>query len=479
MNEPAAGQVLLLRAFETTGYARWTDADRAWASRSALQAVGSQAPAEAFLVARAQAGLRRLEPLDPLLPRWRTLRPWRSQWAWVALALGLLLGLAVDHIGSAQLINLLAPPVWALTAWNLAVYALLLLRRVLGSGSPGPLRPLLGAWWRRWRLRGLAPAGDSAAAWTQFAADWAACSRPLYGARLAALLHLAAAGVGLGVMAGLYLRGLVLDYRVGWQSTFLDAAAVHALLSALLAPALALSGQSLPDVAALQALRLPQAGEAATASAAPWIHLYALQLLLLVLMPRLLLALWAGLRARRLQAQLPLPLAEPYFQRLLRPQRGGHTPVQVWPHARAADGAAQAALLALLVRVLGDGVQLQLAPTVAYGSEEAPAGLHGDGAWRFALFDMTATPEPEIQGRLLKALSAARAPPPLALVDESAFVQRFGAASPRRAERRQAWTDLARASGSSAVFVDLRSGDIAAAEGALARALQATTGPLA
>ena len=32
-------------------------------------------------------------------------------------------------------------------------------------------------------------------------------------------------------------------------------AQVHALLSVLLAPALALSGQTLPDVAALQALR--------------------------------------------------------------------------------------------------------------------------------------------------------------------------------------------------------------------------------
>jgi len=475
MNEPAAGQVLLLRAFETAGYARWTDGDRAWASRSALQAVGTEATAEAFLVARAQAGLRRLEPLDPLLPRWRALRPWRGEWAGLAVGLGLLLGVAFDRIGSAQTINLLAPPVWALIAWNLAVYAILLLRGVLGSATPGLLRQLLGSLWQRWRARRLPPAGDSAAAWTQFAGDWAACSQPLYSARFAALLHLAAAAVGLGLMAGLYLRGLVLDYRVGWQSTFLDAATVHAWLSTLLAPALALSSQSLPDVAALQALRLPQAGTSVPASAAPWIHLYALQLLLLVLLPRLLLALWAGLRARRLQAQLPLPLAEPYFQRLLRQQRGGHTPVRVWPHARAPDDAAQAVLRLLLARVLGDGVQLQLAPTVAYGSEEAPAELRSDGAWRIALFDMTATPEPESQGRLLQALGTAGGPSPLALVDESAFVQRFGAGSPRRAERRQAWTELARASGSTAVFVELLLGDPAAAEDALARALQVTS----
>ena len=137
MNERAAGDVLLLRAFETSGFARWTDEDRAWASRSALQAVGADAPAEAFLAARAQAGLRRLEPLDPLLPRWRALRPWRSEWWWLAGVLGLLLGLLVDRIGPSQRINLLAPPVWALIAWNLAVYAALAARPAAAPGLAG------------------------------------------------------------------------------------------------------------------------------------------------------------------------------------------------------------------------------------------------------------------------------------------------------------------------------------------------------
>ncbi len=474
MNESAAGDVLLLRAFETTGFARWTDEDRAWASRSALQAVGTEAAAEAFLAARAQAGLRRLEPLEPLLARWRTLRPWRSEWWWLAGVLGLLLGLLVDRIGSSQRINLLAPPVWALIAWNLAVYAALLLGRLFGGSSPGPLRRGLSAAQRRWRSRALPRGGASAAAWSQFAGDWAGCSQPLNAARMASVLHLGAAAVGLGVLAGMYLRGLVLDYRVGWESTFLDAGAVHALLSTLLAPALALSGQTLPDVAALQALRLPSAAAAAPASAAPWIHLYALQLLLLVLLPRLVLALAAGWRARRLQDNLPLPLAEPYFQRLLRQQRGGSTPIRVWPHARAPDAATLAALRTLLERVLGDGLRLQVAPTVGYGSEETPAETEADGAWRIALFELGATPEPESQGRLLQALAAPGLPAPLVLVDETAFVQRFGATSPRRAERRQAWQALAAAFACPAVFVELQSADLSAAEDALAQAWRGT-----
>ena len=151
MNEAAAGEVLLLRAFETTGFARWTDDDRAWATRSALQAVGADAPADTFLAARAQTGLRRLEPLDPLLPRWRALRPWHSPWGWLAVVLGLVFGLLVDRIGSSQRINLLAPPVWALIAWNLAVYVALLFGAVACLGRGGGAAPpaCCGAGWPR------------------------------------------------------------------------------------------------------------------------------------------------------------------------------------------------------------------------------------------------------------------------------------------------------------------------------------------
>jgi hypothetical protein len=122
--------------------------------------------------------------------------------------------------------------------------------------------------------------------------------------------------------------------------------------------------------------------------------------------------------------------------------------------------------------VLGDGLRLQVAPTVAYGSEESPAETAADGAWRIALFELGATPEPESHGRLLQALAADGASAPVMLVDESAFVQRFGASSPRRAERRQAWQAAAAESGCKTVFVELHSADLSAAEDALALALQ-------
>ncbi len=466
MEEAAAGEVLLLRAYEHTGFAPWTEADRAWASRAALSAVGSEAPGEQFLAARAQLALRRLEPLDPPLARWRALRPRRIEGLLVVMALGFAAGLLFDRIGSAQRINLLAPPVWALIAWNLAVYGWLGVQALFAPASAGRLRQAVVARLQRWRARGLEGEGGSTAVWKAFAADWALHGLPLNTARVALALHLGAAALALGVLAGMYLRGLVLDYRVGWESTFLDAATVRSLLSTLLAPASAASGLTVPDVAGVQALRVP-AGAAPTASAAPWIHLYAWQLVLLVVLPRIALACWAAWRAHRLQRRWPLSLQEPYFQRLLWQQRGGRTPVQVWPHAHTPDAAALAALKALFTRVFGDGLQWRVAPTVAYGAEDQPGALPAAGTLRVALFDLGATPEAESQGRLMRTLAL----PALMLVDEGAFAQRFGAASPRRAERRGAWSALGTSLGIAVLFVDLRAADMDEAEAALQAAL--------
>jgi Protein of unknown function (DUF2868) len=463
MNESAAGEVLLLRAYERSGFAPWTEADRAWASRAALGAVGSEAPGEQFLAARAQLALRRLEPLDPPLARWRALRPRRVEGLLVVLVLGFAAGALFDRIGSAQRINLLAPPVWALIAWNLAVYAWLGLQALLAPASTGGLRRAVSGLLQRWRARGIKGAGGSVSVWQDFAAEWAVHSLPLNTARIALALHVGAAALALGVLAGMYLRGLVLDYRVGWESTFLDAGTVQAALSTLLAPASAVSGIAVPDV---QALRVP-ANAAPSASAAPWIHLYAWQLLLVVVLPRLALALWAAWRARGLQRQLPLSLQEPYFQRLLFQQHGGSTPVRVWPHAHTPDAAALATLKTLFTRVFGEGLRWQVAPTVAYGAEDEPGSLPAAGTLRVALFDLGATPEPESQGRLMQTLAL----PALMLVDEGAFAQRFGAASPRRAERRAGWSALGASLGVPVLFVDLRAADLAEAEAALQAAL--------
>src|SRR5690606_2460826 len=127
-------------------------------------------------------------------------------------------------------------------------------------------------------------------------------------ARAGALLHAASALFAVGLLAGLYLRGLAFEYRAGWERTFLDADGVRWLLGLVLGPASALTGLALPDAPALADLRFDAGpGE----RAARWIHLYAVSVALYVLLPRLLLALrgWqqAGAADVRQAGALPRP----------------------------------------------------------------------------------------------------------------------------------------------------------------------------
>lgn len=477
MDETNARQVLLLRAFETARPAHplWGEDDRRWASRVALEEAPADDTPERFLARRAAAALRRLGPRESHVRDWLAHPLWRGRWMPAALGLGLMLGLVADALGPAHRISLLAPPVWALVLWNLGVIVLLLLRGLLAlrpsaSPQPGGLRGWLAR--RTLDLRSLrrtrrderrpppdAPDAPSLASLLDtLAVQWLSLSAPLAGARAALLLHLGAIGVALGVIASLYLRGLVLDYRVGWSSTFLDTGTVHQALSLLLEPAARLSGLSLPDAATLAALRLTEGAPVLPApggidTAAPWIHLWSITLVLAVVLPRALLALLAALQAGWLARRFPLPLTEPYFRELLGQQRREAERPVLLPYAQPVEPARVAALTDLLRRQLGETLALQVAPVRAYGSEDETAlqaSVAGSPSLLLPLFDLSATPEAEIHGRWLRALMNASAPggrpgPRIVmLVEDSSFAARFAASAPERlAQRLQAWQALA------------------------------------
>ncbi len=498
MNEARAREVLMLQAFETVQPAGpcWTDEDRAWATRLALQD-GADADAEAFIARRAQHAMQRLLPREPAAATWHARRLWQGRWVGWALLGGGLLGMLADSIGSDQRINLLAPPLWAVLAWNLVVYGLLLghalAHLLMRPTRPGGLvrltqrllrigRALPGATGLASASAGLAgqlagkPAVNSNAALQTFAMLWLRCSAALSAARAATLLHAASAALALGLLGGMYLRGLVLDYRAAWESTFLSADTAHAVLAVLLAPAVALSGIALPDVSAFEALLRLHGVAAAGTSAAPWIHLYALTLLLFVVLPRSMLALAGALRSRWLASHMPLPLTDAYFQRLARQRQGNVARVTVVPYAATPGAQAALGLRAVLAPVLGDGLQIQVAPTVAFGTEDDPGArlpLPAGSTLFVALFDLAATPEVENQGRFVRQL-AARVPAgasAVLMVDEAAFRQRFGGDSTRLAQRREAWRSFAETLGTLPVFADLAAPDPIAAPQALQRAM--------
>ncbi len=464
MTESDLRDVLLMRATEQAAAASPPDArlavdlaaDLDWAGAEARRRLGAAAAPQDWLALRARLGLaRRAERGAAWLPGAGALPAVRKPLSLALLALTLGLGMASDGLGAGRQINLLALPMLGLLAWNILVYAglLALALRSAGDRRSRPMSPPVGP--RRHALLGLAAsvqrrlsrlaapalaAGPAeSAAVLRFQRDWLAASLPLQSARLAALLHAAAAALALGLLLSLYARGLVLDYRAGWDSTFLDANAVRALLGGLLGPAAAISQQALPDAQALAALRLASGGGE---GAARWIHLWALTLTAAVVMPRLALAAAAGLRARRRAADLPWPAGLTDLQPVLASAGQARRPVLVLAYSYALDGPRQARLRALLA---DQGQTATLLPSLPLGAEDLPTlGLPADHPPELlALFALTATPEAESHGAFLRAL-ATRLPAGgqlRVLVDESGFRQRFGGAAgqQRLGQRRAAW----------------------------------------
>ena len=219
-------------------------------------------------------------------------------------------GLAADALGARQRVSLLAFPLLGLLAWNFAVYASLAAAPLFAGASPRAAGALAraGLWLAERRTRFAAPeeARWLAAALRRFAALSARAFGALVGARARGLLHVGSLGFASGLVAGMYLRGLVLEYRASWESTFLDPAAVSALLRVVLGPAAALldalrgggEARALLAPASIEALRSPGAGPAAL-----WIHLWAVTALLGIGVPRALLAAFAARRARALAAR--------------------------------------------------------------------------------------------------------------------------------------------------------------------------------
>ena len=408
--------------------------------------------------------MQRLAPRDAGVRAALRARFAARPWTLVAVLGALLLGLAADQIGPAQRINLLAPPIWALVAWNLVVYLLIVGQALAPAAAARGLRARLQSLWRT-RV-GKAPALQ------RFAADWAAATAPLDGARAAWLLHLAAAALAIGLVGGLYLRGLVLDYRAGWESSFLGAATVQPLLQVLLAPASALTGIAVPDVTTLAAQQLAP-GQPAQAPAAPWLHLYAATLALFVIGPRLGLALWALTRIGWLRRHVPVPVGEPYFQQLMQMAEGRSAAVWLLPHAVPPAAPAALALQHELTALTAGGGRLQLAEPLPFGAEDDAARCTPPPGTTHVLLlvDLAATPESEVHGRALATLAAqAGAARRVLLADETAFVQRMGHAPERLAERRQAWQQLADAQGVPLVSAELGGASPGAAQ-ALRQAL--------
>jgi hypothetical protein len=319
----------------------------------------------------------------------------------------------------------------------------------------------------------------AARAIAQFVRDGLAASSALHHARLRRTLHLAAAALAAGVLLGMYARALGVEYRAGWESTFIDAETLHRLVGVVLAPASRLTGVALPDVAQLEAIRWGpgRPGE----NAGRWIHLFAATAALFIIGPRLLLAGWDALRAWRLATRAPAPGREDFYvRRLLRDARDVGALVRVIPYSFHLPPEAGQRLSRLLTAVLGDRARVTLDAPIAFGEEDAWLGalsVDPETDHLLVLFNLSATPEAETHGDLVARLKTRLAeggggPALSVIVDESAYCQRLAgqAGSAERLEaRRQAWSAVLGRAGVTELAVDLAGDD----EPALTRRLEA------
>lgn len=488
MREQTLRAVLMVRAIEEVDVAGTVipPADRARATRETVRSVGLEpdaaleAPGEALL-ARA-VGERAERLAGPLAERYPIVaevlgRTRTSGWILAGLLLlAVAAGVGLSALDGSRRINILAFPFLGLIAWNVAVYVALAIgavrRRRQAAGGPAPA----GRWAGAAFSARLAPLVRRTArvhavlakAIGGYVASWVETGGAIIAQHARRWLHLAAAAVALGLIAGLYVRGLVLRYEAGWESTFLGASQVRTILGVLYGPFAGWSGVELPrTLQEVEALRWPDGG----GDAAPWIHLIALALGCLVVVPRLLLAGLATVELARLCRPKKLPdELRSYAVDVLRGAgivRGSGI-TSVTPYAYEPSEAALAGLERWLASLTGGDVRLDRRSTLRYGEEDMAGTAFDLGAHRVAdlhvlLMNLAATPEAENHGIVIAAArdSARRARPPASLrvvVDESPFTARLArdaAFASRLEERRRLWRDFVAGHGIEADVVAL------------------------
>lgn len=322
VTEPQARRLVLAQALEAGDpQGRLVGAvEREQVERDALAASGDPARGEplderAYLLARAGRLVDLLSHRQPSLSRLAQPPAWQAWLAWVLPLVALVAGALIDRIDNPRQVNLLSPPLLAFLFWNLAVYVMLI---VFALRRPGPGIEVPGAWARMAQgLAGRAGSGLRGQVAARFQLAWWRVGGALEGQRWRRILHLSAAAWGVGVALSIVLGGLVREYRIGWESTLLDLPQVHAFLSALFAPVVALTPLQPFGADELARLHFGSGADVGRMEARRWVFMYLALIGLLVVVPRLLLATFAWWRAAWMARSVAVDIGHESFAPVL------------------------------------------------------------------------------------------------------------------------------------------------------------------
>lgn len=366
-------------------------------------------------------------------------------------ALGI--GLFMNGLGASQRVNLLNFPLLLLLLWNGALYLSAALLPSWRSFTKTTWLDTVGTWLSQgpgsWGFRVRQPislSDSSAASWIheatkRFTALWWPHVQQAWTERLRQLLHLGAACMAAGLILGMYIRGLALDYQATWESTFLSASQVQNLLHMVLGPAAWLLQYPFPDESGIVNLQAPQHGPAA-----PWIHMWAITAFAVIVIPRSIMV-WMGQRKqRKAQKSFTISLDHPYFVHLLAPDRGQGVRVDILPYSYQPSSNTKNFLDRTFLDLFGNLARIKWHPAIPFG-QEIPTWPESQTPVRnyVVMFNASQTPEGEVQGEWLHMFqtqidagnSHSRV---LVLLDEEPY--RHAIEETRVTERRQAWKRL-------------------------------------
>jgi hypothetical protein len=380
--------------------------------------------------------------------RVRHVRPFFTSLGW---ALALLIGWSALQLGQASEFNLLALPLVGLLLWNAVMIIVSLITEMLPSRRVGI--DLGGDPWKlpSWLLE--VPSVPSATQDDPVAGavrdHFQELATPLAWTRIQrrfrAWLHVGAALMALGGCVSIYAQGWSTEYRAVWESTLLNEASASRFFGALFAPASGFLGIEIP-LDDLDKMRRTAGQAAAPAPALPWLHLYAGTLMLLVVLPRLLLAGLSLARSRQVTRLHARHLAWDGFLRTqLHAIEGGEDELCALVHASSMTEHQVEAWSAGLREQFGGATRIRFELLNPGEESEFLESWKPPDARIVIIFHLATTPEEEVHGELMDTLRAKATTMPgeprvIALLEASGPAQKW--AAERFEGREKLWSRL-------------------------------------
>lgn len=439
-----------------------------------LEKKSSSGTENSFLEKRADSLLIRLAARYPEAASWTQTVASHHRLGMLALLFGLIalvIGFLTNELGPDKRINILSFPLLGIILWSVLVY----IREIILFFRSR--NRLFQDSWIDWLIGLVQPPQSThdsiekeeektlAGGRTIFEKRWKQITAPVIGARLKSLLHTTALILAAGAIAGMYVKGLANEYTAVWESTFFEnSAQLRPVLQAVLGPATAISGETIPSAGELDTIRMTKGEEVAGQNAARWIHWYAITIGIFVIIPRLLFAFLWRIKASHLAKTIPFrEISSRYYEHLLATSTGDSIDIHIVPYGINPDDMKKRAAIRALEEQFEKPLKITWDATVPFGEEEeiilseAP-----DGCTLVPFFSLAATPEKETHLAVYQTLSGHASNPvghhPVkwALIDPESYDEKltfFPDADQRRFDREAAWIRLFETENLDLIFI--------------------------